>query len=95
MCYIEEHMGTTVGIRALKQNASAVVRMAARGDVVIITDHGREVAQLTAMPASILDRLEATGRLRRARKDAKSLPPPKPGPPLTDVLLEMREGERY
>ncbi len=33
-----KHM-TTVGIRALKQNASEVVRQAAAGDVITITDH--------------------------------------------------------
>lgn len=40
-----------VGIRALKQNASAVVAEAAAGETVTITDRGRPVAQTTAIPA--------------------------------------------
>lgn len=42
-----------VGIRALKQNASAVVAEAA-GETVTIPDRGRAVAQLTAIPKSRL-----------------------------------------
>ncbi|MCX6410098.1 MAG: type II toxin-antitoxin system prevent-host-death family antitoxin, partial [Actinobacteria bacterium] len=34
-----------IGIRALKQNASAVVARAAAGEALIITDNGRPVAQ--------------------------------------------------
>lgn len=41
-----------VGIRALKQNASAVAAEAVAGETVTITDRGRPVAQLTAIPAS-------------------------------------------
>ncbi|WP_202399126.1 type II toxin-antitoxin system Phd/YefM family antitoxin [Gordonia mangrovi] len=41
-----------VGIRALKQNAPAVVAQAAAGETVIITDRGWPVAQLTPIPAS-------------------------------------------
>lgn len=43
-----------VGIRALKQNASAVVSEAAGGETVTITDRGRPVAQTTAIPVSRL-----------------------------------------
>ena len=46
-----KHMAD-VGIRALKQNASAVVAEAAAGATVTITDRGRPVAQLTPLPSS-------------------------------------------
>ncbi|MBK0419344.1 type II toxin-antitoxin system prevent-host-death family antitoxin [Leucobacter sp. CSA1] len=36
----------TVGIRALKQNASEVVARAAKGEVIEITDHGKPVAKI-------------------------------------------------
>ena len=51
-----------VGIRALKQNASAVVADASAGETVTITDRGRAVAQLTAIPTSRLQQLIASGK---------------------------------
>lgn len=49
-----------VGIRALKQNASAVVAAAAAGETLWITDRGRPVAQLSPIPESGLQRLTAS-----------------------------------
>ena len=40
----------TVGVRALKQNASAVVAEAAAGETITITDRGRPVAQVVPLP---------------------------------------------
>ncbi|MGV9671830.1 type II toxin-antitoxin system Phd/YefM family antitoxin [Gordonia sp. NPDC003504] len=53
-----------VGIRALKQNASAVVAEAAAGETVTITDRGRPVAQTTAIPARF-SMSRSGGRQRR------------------------------
>jgi len=86
---------TEVGIRALKQNASAVVATAAAGETVTITDRGRPVAQLTAIPSSRLDGLIASGRARPARGRISDLPAPTGGPKLSDVLAAMRAAERY
>ena len=57
-----------MGIRALKQNASAVVAEAASGTTVTITDRGRPVAQLRPVPTSRLAGLIASGRARPARR---------------------------
>ena len=84
-----------VGIRALKQNASAVVAEAVAGETVTITDRGRPVAQLTAIPASQLDALVEAGRARPARRSLVDLPPPDPGPDVSGELAAMREGDRY
>ena len=89
-----KHM-SEVGIRALKQNASAVVAEAAAGETVTITDRGRPVAQLTPIATSPLERMLANGTARPARRDLASLPAPAAGPPLTSVLGEMRDAERY
>ncbi|BBZ64892.1 antitoxin VapB46 [Mycolicibacterium insubricum] len=89
-----KHM-TEVGIRALKQNASAVVAEAAAGETIIVTDRGRPVAQLTPLPASPLQRLLASGRARPPRRDIRELPAPSPGPSLTAELAAMRDAERY
>jgi prevent-host-death family protein len=84
-----------VGIRALKQNASAVVADASAGETVTITDRGRAVAQLTAIPASRLQQLIASGKARPPRQSITALPPPEPGPDLNAELAAMRGSERY
>jgi len=84
-----------VGIRALKQNASAVVADAAAGETVTITDRGRPVAQMTAIPSSRLDGLLASGRARPARRRIGDLPAPAGGPRLSEELAAMRAAERY
>ncbi|MBU4215756.1 MAG: type II toxin-antitoxin system prevent-host-death family antitoxin [Actinobacteria bacterium] len=86
---------TQVGIRALKQNASAVVAQAAAGDTVTITDRGRPVAQLTAIRSSRLQQLLSSGDARAARHAIAELAPPDEGPSLSDELVAMRDAERY
>jgi prevent-host-death family protein len=84
-----------VGIRALKQNASAVVAEAAAGETVTITDRGRPVAQMTAIPKSRLQALIEAGHARLARRRLTDLAPPTAGPSLTNELRSMRHDERY
>lgn len=84
-----------VGIRALKQNASAVVASAVAGDVVTITEHGHPVAQLTAIPASPLRALLRAGDARPPRIALRDLPAPRPGPDISAELARMRDDERY
>ncbi len=84
-----------VGIRALKQNASAVVADAASGETVTITDRGRPVAQMTAIPESRLEALVEAGRARPARREIVELPAPENGPDLSVELESMRNAERY
>lgn len=84
-----------VGIRALKQNASAVVAEAAAGETVTITDRGRPVAQMTAVPTSRLRGLLEAGRARGPRRSIADLPPPDQGPNLTAELATMRDAERF
>ena len=83
-----------VGIRALKQNASAVVAEAAAGATVTITDRGRPVAQLTPLPATRLQQLLDTGRARPARRRIETVASPLPGPGLSAELAAMRHDER-
>ncbi|MEQ8842697.1 MAG: type II toxin-antitoxin system prevent-host-death family antitoxin [Acidimicrobiales bacterium] len=84
-----------VGIRALKQNASAVVAEAAAGETVTITDRGRPVARMSAIPTSRLRALIEEGHARPARGRLTDLPFPEPGPVLADALHDMRDDERY
>ena len=84
-----------VGIRALKQNASAVVARAAAGEEITVTRRGRPVARLTAIRPSRLEELIATGQARPGKGNLADLPPPEPGPSLSAELEAMRADERY
>lgn len=84
-----------VGIRALKQNASAVVAQAAAGERVTITDRGRPVAQLTPIPSSRVEQLIQAGRACRAKNGVGALQAPSPGPDLSGELTAQRDAERY
>lgn len=90
---------TEVGIRALKQNSSAVVAAAAAGDEITITDHGRPVAQIIPLPSTRLASLIASGRARPAKRSIAKLPPPKPPRagqhPLSATLAADRDDQRY
>ena len=83
-----------MGIRALKQNASAVVAGVAAGQAVTITDRGRPVARMTAIPASRLEGMLESGRARPARRSIADLPAPEDGPGLSAGLAAMRDDER-
>lgn len=89
----------TVGVRALKQNASAVVADAASGEIVTITDRGRAVAQLIPLPAGRLEALLAAGRARPPKRSLADLGPAprrrRGAPALGSVLAEMRDEERF
>lgn len=93
-CATVKHM-SEVGIRALKQNASAVVAEAAAGEVITITEHGRPVARLTPMPSGTLAGLISSGRARPPRRSLHDLPSSAVGAPLSEILREMRDAERY
>lgn len=89
-----------IGVRELRQHASRWLARVAGGESFEVTDRGRPVALLVpALPDSGIARLEAQGLLPHASVDLRTLPPPEhakgEGPSLSEVLLEMREAERY
>jgi prevent-host-death family protein len=88
-----------VGVRELKQNASAVVAEAAAGEIITITSRGKPVAQLVPLRKSRIEALVEAGLARAATGSIRDLPPPaprKPGQrPLSEVLAEMRDEEPY
>ncbi len=91
---------SSVGIRALKQNASQVVRDAAAGDVITITDRGVPVARLVPLRVSRLDEMRNAGLVVRATKSATDIPMPSARaaagePTLSETLHSMRDDERY
>ena len=90
---------TTVGVRALKQNASAVVADVASGGVVTITDRGRPVAQMVPLPTSRLKGLITAGQARPAKRSLADLGAPprrrRGRETLSKTLSTMRDDERY
>ncbi len=84
-----------VGIRALKQNASAVVAEAAAGETITITDRGRPVARLTPIGRSRVQMLVDSGHARPPRSSLAELSPPEPGGDLSAELRAMRDDERF
>ena len=92
-----------IGIRELRQHASVYVDLAEKGQTVDITNRGRLVARLVPAkePESPLERLIAAGIIEPAEEpgnllDVDPLPPLPPGKPTaTEILLQMREEERY
>ena len=89
----------TVGVRALKQNASAVVADASSGEVVTITDRGRPVAQLIPLPSGQIESLVAARRARAPKRSLRDLgDPPRAArgeQRLSTILAEMREDGRF
>ena len=91
-----------VGVRQLKQNASAVLRRVQAGEILEVTDRGRPVARLVPIkPMSRWDQLVAEGRLIPAKEDLleniRKHPPIKLPPgskTASEILAEMREDER-
>lgn len=91
-----------VGVRELRQNASALLRRVQAGETLEVTDRGRPVARL--VPVKLMgpmDQLIAEGRATAARyslEESLRRFPPVPRPPGTrpasEILAEMREDER-
>lgn len=85
---------TEIGIRALKQNASAVVARVAAGESIVVTDRGRPVAQLSPISSGRLAALRDSGQARPPKRPWAEIPAPKRGPSVTAALLSMRDDER-
>lgn len=84
----------SVGIRELKQNASAVVARAAAGETMVITDRGRPVAQIGPRAQSGLQALREHGLVREPRVSAADLPMPAPLPKDAPSLSQLLEDDR-
>ncbi|MFM8521191.1 MAG: type II toxin-antitoxin system Phd/YefM family antitoxin [Acidimicrobiaceae bacterium] len=88
-----------VGIRALKQNASEVIADVVQGETIVVTDRGRQVAQISPLPNSQLAIQIATGMIKKAKNQKVNLPKPtrlsKNSRNLSDSLKSSRAAERY
>jgi prevent-host-death family protein len=83
----------TIGIRELRQHASAALRRVERGETIGVTDRGRLVAILAPVStATGTGALLAAGRVRPARRAGGDLPDPVMARrPSAEVLDELRD----
>ena len=95
---------TSIGIRELRQNASKYIALVKQGETIEITDHGQPVAVLSPLPPPAeetgFERLVRLGIVTPAKVEggvAGLIPiPMRPGErPLSEILAEMREDERF
>jgi prevent-host-death family protein len=91
-------MRARIGIRELKQNASAIVKRAAAGETLHVTDRGRPVARIGPIErGGAYDRLIADGRIAPARGsllDEEPMAPASGRPSGSEALAGLRAGER-
>jgi prevent-host-death family protein len=66
LCGHDSYIDVNVSIRELKNELSAYVRRARRGERVVVTDRGRPVAELTAVNPSGLPTDERLRRMAEA-----------------------------
>ncbi len=94
-------MINSVGIRELRQTASAVLKRVAGGEEIQVTDHGHPIARIVPFRAGALDQLVLEGRATDAVgdlleiADEMGLPVSVSEPNLPSLaLLELRINER-
>lgn len=87
-----------VGIRDLKQNASAVVARVRAGDSLLVTDRGVPVARIIPIGDLTLDDRVAIGQATAPTVSLDELLSSLPDEPtttlLSDTLAELREDNR-
>jgi len=92
MCYMDR-----IGLRELRQNASQYIARVARGESIEVTQRGRLVARIVpARPDSWDDMIERGDIVpAHAPGGLAGITPIDCGMNLSQVLLQMREDERY
>ena len=73
VCYIVVTVSHSVGIRELKQQASAVLRRVVGGEPVEVTDHGHRIARIVPLLPGALEQLVLEGRATAAEGDLLDL----------------------
>jgi prevent-host-death family protein len=66
-------MSNSVGIRELRQQASAVLKRVQQGEAIEVTDHGHPIARIVPLQPSVIDQLVLEGRATEAVGDLLDL----------------------
>lgn len=101
MCYSVYTMSNTVGIRELRQQASAVLRRVVAGEAIEVTEHGHPIARIVPLRPGVLDQLVLEGRATEQTGDLLDLvdtlglpAAPRGSTPPSVALAELRADER-
>jgi prevent-host-death family protein len=101
MCYLVVTMSDQVGIRELRQQASPILKRVARGETVVVTEHGHPIARIVPLQGGPLEQLTAEGRATPGQGDLLdvleelALPREPAGTALPSAALaELRKGDR-
>lgn len=94
-------MSNFVGIRELRQQASAILKRVVAGEAIVVTEHGHPIARIVPLRSSPLEQLMFEGRATEVEAslidllDAMGLPADPTGDVLASVALsELRADER-
>jgi prevent-host-death family protein len=92
MCYMER-----IGLRELRQHASRYIARVARGETIEVTQRGRLVARIVPARPDSWDEMIARGEIIPAENPGglRDIVPIDCGVNLSEVLMQMREDERY
>ena len=88
-----------VGVRELRQEASAILRRVKAGELIEITEHGTPVARLVPIQVSQYEAMVEAGIIIPAVKPNNRISPIRikltSGPSASEVLAAMRAEERF
>lgn len=90
-----------IGIRDLKAHLSEYLDKVQRGHTIIITSHGRPIAQLTPTREELMDRVKALQDAGLIAWSGKKLKPARPvvinksKKLVSDIIVEMRNESLY
>ncbi|CAN2168658.1 Phd Antitoxin of toxin-antitoxin stability system [Candidatus Nanopelagicaceae bacterium] len=64
----EEELLKVVGVRELRQQASRVLDLVKKGEVIVVTEHGKPIAEIVPIKKTKLERLIEQGAVTPAKK---------------------------
>ena len=80
---VESELQRVVGVRELRQQASRVLDLVKRGEVIVVTEHGTPIAEITPIKKTKLQRLIEQGAITPAKE------------PFDPDLWNNTDGPRY
>jgi prevent-host-death family protein len=65
---VEEELIKVVGVRELRQQASRVLDLVKKGEVIVVTEHGKPIAEIVPIKKTKLERLIEQGAVTPAKE---------------------------
>ena len=65
---VEHELQKVVGVRELRQQASRVLDLVKKGEVIVVTEHGKPVAEIVPIKKTKLERLIEQGMITPAKE---------------------------